>query len=82
MFMRKMRDSAKYVMAVLALAFVGWLVFEGINDMRGGNLGGEINPVVGVVAGRDIRYNEWNEFLANQLAVRSLTSSRKRACGN
>ncbi len=69
MFMRKMRDSAKYVMLILALAFVGWLVFEGINDMRGGNLGGEINPVVGVVAGREIRYNEWNTYLQNQLAV-------------
>ena len=33
MFMRKMRSSAKYVMAVLAFAFVGWLVFEGINDI-------------------------------------------------
>ncbi|MCG8469923.1 MAG: SurA N-terminal domain-containing protein [Gemmatimonadetes bacterium] len=67
MFMKKMRDSAKWVMLVLAFAFVGWLVFEGINDMRGGNLGGEINPVVGEVAGRDIRYNEWNLYLSNQL---------------
>ncbi|MDX1579442.1 MAG: SurA N-terminal domain-containing protein, partial [Gemmatimonadota bacterium] len=83
MFMRRMRDSAKYVMLVLALAFVGWLVFEGINDMRGGNVGGEVNPVVGVVAGRDIRYTQWNQFLTNELAVarqgnRALTDEEQR----
>lgn len=56
-------------MSILAVAFVGWLVFEGINDMRGGNVGGDINPVVGEVAGNDIRYNDWNSFHQNQLAV-------------
>ena len=69
MFMRKMRNSAKYVMAVLAFAFVGWLVFEGINDMSGGNLGGEVNPVVGTVGGKDIRFAAWNGYLENQLAL-------------
>lgn len=69
MFMRKMRGSARWVMGIMVGAFVGWLVFDGINDMQGGNLGGEINPVVGEVAGRSIRYNEWNLFLQNQLAV-------------
>jgi len=63
MFMKKMRNSAKYVMLVLSFAFVGWLVFEGINDMRGGNLGGEINPVVGEVSGTPIRYSVWNSYL-------------------
>ncbi|MFV1985888.1 MAG: peptidyl-prolyl cis-trans isomerase [Gemmatimonadota bacterium] len=69
MFMKKMRNSAKYVMLVLSFAFVGWLVFEGINDMRGGNLGGEINPVVGEVSGTPIRYSVWNSYLENQLAL-------------
>ncbi len=69
MFMRKMRGSASLVMGIMAAAFVGWLVFDGINAMQGGNLGGQINPVVGQVGGRDIRYNEWNIFLQNQLAV-------------
>ncbi|MDH3735351.1 MAG: SurA N-terminal domain-containing protein, partial [Gemmatimonadota bacterium] len=69
MFMRKMRGSAKYVMAVLAFAFVGWLVFEGINDMAGGNLGGEINPVVGSADGKEIRYAAWNAYLENQLSL-------------
>ena len=69
MFMRKMRGSAALVMGIMAAAFVGWLVFDGINAMQGGNLGGQINPVVGQVGGHDIRYNEWNIFLQNQLAV-------------
>ncbi|WP_420617072.1 peptidylprolyl isomerase [Candidatus Palauibacter sp.] len=67
--MRKMRGSASLVMGIMAAAFVGWLVFDGINAMQGGNLGGQINPVVGQVGGQDIRYNEWNIFLQNQLAV-------------
>ena len=69
MFMRKMRGSASIVMGIMAAAFVGWLVFDGINAMQGGNLGGQVNPVVGQVGGQDVRYNEWNIFLQNQLAV-------------
>lgn len=69
MFMRKMRGSAALVMGIMAAAFVGWLVFDGINAMQGGNLGGQVNPVVGQVGGRDIRYNEWNVYLQDQLAV-------------
>jgi len=87
MFMKSMRSSARYVMLILAFAFVGWLVFEGINDMRGGNLGGDINPVVGEVAGRAIRYNEWNAYLQNELAFarqngRSLTEEDVRLVTN
>ncbi|WP_420440275.1 peptidyl-prolyl cis-trans isomerase [Candidatus Palauibacter sp.] len=67
--MRKMRGSASIVMGIMAAAFVGWLVFDGINAMQGGNLGGQVNPVVGQVGGQDVRYNEWNIFLQNQLAV-------------
>ncbi len=69
MFMRKMRGSASIVMGIMAAAFVGWLVFDGINAMQGGNLGGQVNPVVGQVGGQNVRYNEWNIFLQNQLAV-------------
>ncbi len=68
MFMRRMRDSAKWVMLVLSLAFVGWLVFDWVQS-RGGDLGSEVNPVVGEVAGREIRYAEWNAYLQNRLAV-------------
>ncbi|WP_419937974.1 peptidylprolyl isomerase [Candidatus Palauibacter sp.] len=67
--MRKMRGSASIVMGIMAAAFVGWLVFDGINAMQGGNLGGQVNPVVGQVGGQDVRYNEWNIFLQNQLAL-------------
>ncbi len=70
MFMRKMRGSARYVMGFMALAFAGWLVFDGINAMQGGgSIGVGINPVVGEVAGRSIRYSQWNLFLQNQLDV-------------
>jgi hypothetical protein len=68
MFMRKMRDSAKWVMLVLALAFVGWLVFDWVQS-RGGNLSSELNPVVGEVGGREIRYSDWNVYLQNQLQL-------------
>lgn len=68
MFMRKMRSSAKWVMLVLSLAFVGWLVFDWVQS-RGGNLSSEINPVVGEVGRQEIRYSEWNVYLQNQLQV-------------
>lgn len=68
MFMRKMRSSAKWVMLMLSVAFVGWLVFDWVQS-RGGNLSSEINPVVGEVGGREIRYNEWNVYLQNQLQL-------------
>ena len=51
MFMRKMRGSASLVMGIMAAAFVGWLVFDGINAMQGAR--GQVNPVVGQVGGQD-----------------------------
>jgi peptidyl-prolyl cis-trans isomerase D len=68
MFMRKMRSSAKWVMLILSLAFVGWLVFDWVQS-RGGNLSSEINPVVGEVGRQEIRYSDWNVYLQNQLQV-------------
>jgi len=81
--MRSMRNSAKYVMGLLALAFVGWLVLDAFNDMRGGGMGSQLNPVVGEVSGRAIHYAEWNAYLENQLAAarqsnRSLTEEEVR----
>ncbi len=70
MFMRKMRSSAKWVMGLMALAFAGWLVFDGITAMQGGGFGAQINPVVGHVAGRDIRNDEWSIFLQQELQFR------------
>jgi peptidyl-prolyl cis-trans isomerase D len=68
MFMRKMRGSAKWVMLILSIAFVGWLVFDWVQS-RGGDFSSELNPVVGEVGGRDIRFSDWNLYLQNQLAV-------------
>jgi len=83
MFMKQMRGSAKYVMGILTVAFVGWLVLSGINDIRTGGGGSQLNPVVGTVAGKDIHYSEWNPYLQNQLTVarqgdRSLTDEEVR----
>jgi len=83
MFMKQMRGSAKYVMGILTVAFVAWLVLSGINDIRSGGGGNQLNPVVGRVAGRDIKYSDWNAFLQNQLTVarqsdRSLTEEEVR----
>ncbi len=66
MFMRKMRGSAKYVMLILSIAFVGWLVFSRVTDIRGTS---GLNPVVADVAGREIHYSEWNAYLQNQLTL-------------
>jgi peptidyl-prolyl cis-trans isomerase D len=68
MFMRKMRGSAKWVMLILSIAFVGWLVFDWVQS-RGGDFSSELNPVVGEVGGREIRYSDWNLYLQNQLAI-------------
>ncbi len=80
MFMSKMRRAAAWIMGIMAAAFVGWLVFDGITAMQGGGTG--INPIVGRAAGRDIRYNEWSVHLQNQLAIevqgRSRTDEEQR----
>jgi peptidyl-prolyl cis-trans isomerase D len=66
--MRSMRDSAKWVMLVLSIAFVGWLVLDWVTS-RGGAGVAEANPVVATVRGRDVRYSQWNLYLQNQLAL-------------
>lgn len=68
LIMRAMRDSAKWVMLILAIAFVGWLVLDWV-EARFGAGGTDPNPVVGKVAGHDIRLADWNRYLENQLAT-------------
>ncbi len=65
MVMRAMRDSAKWMMLILGIAFVAWLVLEGIQEAGMG--GNDPNPVVGRVGDRQIRYAEWNRYLQEQL---------------
>lgn len=66
MIMSKMRDSAKWMMLLLTLAFVAWLVLDWVQAGSGAQ-GAQQNPVVGVVNGEEIRYVEWNETLQSQL---------------
>lgn len=66
MVMRAMRNSAKWMMLILGLAFVAWLVLEGVQE-AGLGAGGDPNPVVGQVGDRQIRYAEWNQYLQERL---------------
>lgn len=67
-FMGAMRNSAKWVMLVLTIAFVGWLVFDWVQNQFG--VGGtDPNPIVGEVSGRDIRLAEWNFYLQNRMQI-------------
>jgi peptidyl-prolyl cis-trans isomerase D len=66
--MRSMRDSAKWVMLMLSIAFVGWLVLDWVTS-RGGAGVAEANPIVASVRGRDVRYSQWNLYLQNQLTL-------------
>jgi parvulin-like peptidyl-prolyl isomerase len=66
MIMSKMRDSAKWMMLLLTLAFVAWLVLDWVQAGSGAQ-GAQQNPVVGVVNGQEIRYVEWNESLQSRL---------------
>lgn len=54
-----MREKTKIVMVVLAVAFVGWLVFDVGMGVSGQSAGAV--PDVGSVNGRPIRYQAWIE---------------------
>lgn len=66
--MGAMRDSAKWVMLILALAFVGWLVLDWV-ESRGGAGVAAANPVVARVGTDEVRYSEWNRFLETQMEL-------------
>ncbi|MFQ5689283.1 MAG: SurA N-terminal domain-containing protein [Gemmatimonadota bacterium] len=61
-----MRDSAKWVMLILSVAFVGWLVLDWVQS-RGLAGFSQVDPVVGEVGGAEIHYNQWNRYLQAQL---------------
>lgn len=65
MIMRSMRNSAKWMMLILGIAFIAWLVLEGVQEAGLGT--GDPNPVVGEVGDRQIRHAEWNLYLQERL---------------
>lgn len=68
MVMRAMRDSAKWVMLILSLAFVGWLVFDWVSS-RGGAGVDQVNPIVARVDGQEIRNSQWRIHLQNRIEM-------------
>jgi peptidyl-prolyl cis-trans isomerase D len=68
MVMRAMRDSAKWVMLILSIAFVGWLVFDWVQSRQSSAATGP-NPVVLTVNGREIRLAQWTQTLEGRLDI-------------
>jgi peptidyl-prolyl cis-trans isomerase D len=68
MVMRAMRDSAKWVMLVLSIAFVGWLVLDWVQSRQSSAATGP-NPVVLTVNGQEIRLAQWNQLLEGRLDI-------------
>jgi peptidyl-prolyl cis-trans isomerase D len=62
--MRTMRASAKWIMGILAVAFVGWLVFDVGMDI-GGRGGSRISDVVARVNGTKIDYQSFYGTVRN-----------------
>ena len=72
--MRTMRASAKWVMGVLIVAFVGWLVFDVGMDV-GGRGGGSSSLVVVRVNGEKIEYQDFYSTLR-------MAQDQQRRAGN
>ena len=68
MVMGAMRDSAKWVMLILVVAFVGWLVLGWVQDRQSSAATGP-NPVVLTVNGQEIRLAQWNQLLEGRLDI-------------
>jgi hypothetical protein len=68
MVMRAMRDSAKWVMLLLSIAFVGWLVFDWVQSRQSSAATGP-NPVVLTVNGQEIRLAQWTQLLEGRLDI-------------
>ncbi len=68
MVMRAMRDSAKWVMLILSVAFVGWLVLDWVQSRQSSAATGP-NPVVLTVNGQEIRLAQWSQLLEARLDI-------------
>ena len=58
--LRTMREKTKIIMLILAVAFVGWLIFDVGMGVTGRNQGASSRDV-GAVNGSPIKYQEWLE---------------------
>ncbi|HKV71946.1 MAG TPA: peptidyl-prolyl cis-trans isomerase [Gemmatimonadales bacterium] len=73
--MRSMRENSKYIFYVLAIAFIGWLVFDVGMGVTGAKTGGD---VVLKIDGTEIHYPEWQQAVAaarDQYVARGGSSS-------
>src|SRR5881296_1063279 len=71
--MRSMRQMSKYIFYVLAIAFIGWLVFDVGMGITGRSTGAT-GDVVLKVNGQEVHYAQW------QQVYQSRPTERKRAC--
>src|SRR5438445_13836863 len=58
--MRAMREMSKYVFYILAVAFIGWLVFD-VGMGITGRSSGASGDVVLKVNGQEVHYPEWQQ---------------------
>jgi hypothetical protein len=66
MMMRTIREKTRYALVFLAIAFAGWLAFEGIQS-RERTAGTGTNPVIGSINGQLVRYVRWGDASSRQL---------------
>ncbi|MGI9039208.1 MAG: peptidyl-prolyl cis-trans isomerase [Gemmatimonadota bacterium] len=66
MMMRTIREKTRYALVFLAIAFAGWLAFEGIQS-RERTAGTGTNPVIGSINGQQVRYVRWRDASSRQL---------------
>lgn len=59
MMMRTIREKTRYAIVFLAIAFAGWLVFQGVRGRDTAASQGT-NPVIASINGEQIRYLEWS----------------------
>jgi len=59
MMMRTIREKTRYAIVFLAIAFAGWLVFQGVRSRDTAASQGT-NPVIANINGEQIRYVEWS----------------------
>lgn len=59
MMMRTIREKTRYAIVFLAIAFAGWLVFQGVRSRDTAASQGN-NPVIANINGEQVRFVEWS----------------------